>query len=60
MSHSKFSYFNLLLLIITGMNGVTMVTDLFSLYVFVEVVSAASFVLIAINKHIRELEGAFK
>lgn len=60
LNNSKFSFFNLLLLIITGMNGVVMVTDVFSLYVFVEGVSAASFVLIAINKQSGELEGAFK
>lgn len=60
LNNSKFSFFNLILLIITGMNGVVMVTDVFSLYVFVEGVSAASFVLIAINKRGDELEGAFK
>lgn len=60
LSRSKFSFFSLILLIITGMNGLVMVTDLFSVYVFVEVVSAASFVLIAINKSANELEGAFK
>lgn len=60
LNNSKFSFFNLILLIITGMNGVVMVTDVFSLYVFVEAVSAASFVLIAINKQSGELEGAFK
>jgi proton-translocating NADH-quinone oxidoreductase chain N len=60
LAYSKFSYFSLLLLIMTGMNGLTMVTDLFSAYVFVEAVSAASFVMIAINKHSYELEGAFK
>ena len=60
LNNSKFSYFNLLLLIVAGMNGLTMVTDIFSLYVFVEAVSVASFILIAINKHSNELEGAFK
>jgi len=60
LSHNRFSFFNLLLLIMTAMNGLTMVTDIFSLYVFVEAVSAASFVLIAINKRSNGLEGAFK
>ncbi len=57
---SRFSFFNLLLLIVAGMNGLVMVTDVFSLYVFMETVSAASFVLIAINKRGQELAGAFK
>ncbi len=60
LSQNRFSFFNLLLLIMTGMNGLTMVTDVFSLYVFVEAVSAASFILIAINKRSHGLEGAFK
>ena len=60
LNQSRFSFFNLLLLIMTGMNGLTLVTDIFSLYVFVEAVAAASFILIAINKRSHELEGAFK
>ena len=60
MSKSKFSYYSLVLLIMTGMNGLVMVTDLFSIYVFLEAVSAASFVLIAVNKKEDALEGAFK
>lgn len=57
---SRFSFGNALLLLIMGMNGVVMVTDVFSLYVFIEVTSTASFLLIAINKKRDELEGAFK
>ena len=60
MNRNKFSYYNLVLLILTGMDGLVMVTDLFSLYVFLEAVSAASFILIAIDKKANELEGAFK
>lgn len=56
----KFNYVNMVLLIMIAMNGITMVRDLFSLYVFIEATSAASFVLIAINKGKDELEGAFK
>lgn len=55
-----FNYGNVTLLIMIGMNGIAMVTDLFSLYVFIEVTSACSFILIAINKRRDELEGAFK
>jgi multicomponent Na+:H+ antiporter subunit D len=39
---------------------VVLLTDLFSLYVFLEVTSVASFVLIAFNKDLRGIEGAFK
>jgi multicomponent Na+:H+ antiporter subunit D len=55
-----FNFGTILLLLVIGMNGITMVTDLFSMYVFIEITSAASFILIAIHKHGDELEGAFK
>ncbi len=57
---SRFSFGSALLLLMMGMNGVVMVTDIFSLYVFIEVTGAASFLLIAIDKKRDELEGAFK
>ncbi len=57
---SRFNFGSSVLLLIMGMNGVVMVTDVFSLYVFIEVTASASFLLIAINKKRDELEGAFK
>ena len=57
---SRFSFGSSLLILMMGMNGVVMVTDIFSLYVFIEVTGAASFLLIAIDKKRDELEGAFK
>ena len=57
---SRFGFGGALLLLMMGMNGVVMVSDVFSLYVFIEVTSTASFLLIAINKKRDELEGAFK
>ncbi len=57
---SRFSFGNALLLLLMGMNGIVMVRDLFSLYVFIEVTSTSSFLLIAINRKKDELEGAFK
>jgi multicomponent Na+:H+ antiporter subunit D len=56
----KFNFVNLILLIILGMNGVVMVSDLFSLYVFLEITGVASFILIALFKDRDGLEGAFK
>ncbi len=60
VKHSRFSFGNALLLLMMGMNGVVMVRDVFSLYVFIEVTSTSAFLLIAINKKKDELEGAFK
>jgi multicomponent Na+:H+ antiporter subunit D len=42
------------------MNGVVMVTDIFSLYVFLEVTAATSFILIAKSKELTSLNGSFK
>jgi len=56
----RISYVNLLMTLILGMNGMVMVTDLFSLYVFLEIVGVSSFVLIAMFQSETGLEGAFK
>jgi multicomponent Na+:H+ antiporter subunit D len=53
-------FVSVLLISLIGMNGAVLVTDLFSLYVFLEVASVASFILIAFNRDLRGLEGAFK
>jgi multicomponent Na+:H+ antiporter subunit D len=53
-------YYALILLAITGMNGLVMATDLFSMYVFLEIVSIASFILIAYQYDEFGLEGSFK
>jgi proton-translocating NADH-quinone oxidoreductase chain N len=51
---------NLMLVAMVGMNGISLVADLFSLFVFIEVTAVASFILIASSREIRALEGAFK
>jgi multicomponent Na+:H+ antiporter subunit D len=56
----RFNFTNLTLLAMIGMNGVAMVQDLFSLYVFLEIASVSSFILIALNQEGDGLEGAFK
>ena len=56
----KFNFVNLVLIILMGMNGVTMVADLFSLYVFLEITGVASFVLISLHKDKDALQGSFK
>ncbi len=60
VTSTKRSYFGLLMALILGMNGMLLVRDLFSLYVFIEVVGVASFVLIAMFRTQEGLEGAFK
>jgi multicomponent Na+:H+ antiporter subunit D len=53
-------FVNLLILAVAGMNGVVIVGDLFSMYVFMEVVAVASFVLIASKQDKLGLEGSIK
>ncbi|MFH0940395.1 MAG: proton-conducting transporter membrane subunit, partial [Candidatus Omnitrophota bacterium] len=56
----RFNFANLLLIALAGMNGIAMVQDIFSLYIFLEITAIVSFVLIAFDKGISALEGAFK
>ena len=57
---SRFSFGSVTIFLLMGMSGCVMVSDIFSLYVFIEVTAAASFLLIAIEKEQAGLEGAFK
>ena len=56
----KTAFVNLVLTLLLGMNGMVMVRDLFSLYVFLEIVGISSFVLVALFQSETGLEGAFK
>lgn len=56
----RFNFANLVLVTVMGMNGIVLVRDLFSVYVFIEVASVASFILIALHKDREGLEGALK
>lgn len=56
----RFNFANLVLLALVGMNGVVLCEDLFSIYVFIEIASVASFIMIALEKNRSGLEGAFK
>jgi len=56
----RFNFLNLILLALAGMNGIVMVSDIFSLYVFIEIVAVASFVLISTYKDKLALESTFK
>jgi proton-translocating NADH-quinone oxidoreductase chain N len=56
----KFEFFNLLIIVLAGLNGIVMVKDVFSLYVFLEITAVSSFVLIALYRDMGGLEAAFK
>jgi len=56
----KFNFINLLLISLTGMNAAVLATDIFSLYVFIEVTALSVFVLMAIEKNKFAIEGTFK
>jgi len=55
-----FNFINLLFILLAGLNGIVLVHDVFSLYVFLEIVAVVSFILIAFEKDLFALEGAFK
>jgi multicomponent Na+:H+ antiporter subunit D len=53
-------YSKLLILAITGMNGIVLANDLFTLYVFLEVVAVSTYILIVSKRERDGFEGAFK
>jgi len=57
---SKWKFYTLFLLMLTGMNGVIISGDLFNLFVFLEIASVASYALVAFGTERNELEAAFK
>ena len=58
----RMNYSNLFAVLVLSMNCITLVNDLFSMYVFLEVIGVASFVQIALPKDrdAMHLEGAYK
>lgn len=57
---SKYKYYSLFLLMVTGMNGVIMTGDMFNLFVFLEIAAVASYALVAFGGEHEELEASFK
>jgi multicomponent Na+:H+ antiporter subunit D len=55
-----FNFANLLLISLIGLNGIALASDLFTLYVFIEVAALSSFILIIMHKEIRAYEAAWK
>ncbi|ERJ11394.1 complex I subunit 5 family protein [Haloplasma contractile] len=56
----KYKYFIFTYLMIAGIAGMVLTTDLFNLYVFLEVSSLSSCALVALKKTDKGIEGAFK
>jgi proton-translocating NADH-quinone oxidoreductase chain N len=59
-ARQRANFVNLALVAMIGMNGMVLLTDMFSLYVFLEITAVASFILIALKRDSNALEGAFK
>ncbi len=57
---AKANYYALLLVMIAGMNGLILSTDLFSVYIFLEAAAIASYALVAFGLEADALEAAFK
>ncbi len=51
---------SLLIVSLTGMNATVLLSDFFSLYMFIEVTAVASFILIAMDRGMLAVEGAFR
>ncbi len=56
----KPKFYTLFLLMLAGMNGVTVTGDMFNLYVFLEIASIASYALVAFGTEHEELEASFR
>ena len=56
----RFLFANLVLVALIGINGISLVRDLFSLYVFIEVTAVATFILVTIRHGVDAFEGAWK
>ena len=57
---SKATFYALFLVMLAGMNGLVLVTDLFQVYLFLEVAAVASYSLVAYGLGQDELEASFK
>jgi multicomponent Na+:H+ antiporter subunit D len=56
----RLNFINLVLISMIGMNGTVLLTDIFSLYIFLEITAVSAFILIASQRQLNALEGAFK
>ncbi len=56
----KSRYYTFVFLMLAGMNGIILTADLFNLYVFMEIATISSYVLVAYGGKAHELEASFK
>ncbi len=56
----RLNFMNLLLISLIGMNGTVLLSDVFSLYIFIEIIAISSFILISFQRDLNALESAFK
>jgi len=57
---AKYKFYSLLMLMIAGMNGISITGDLFNMFVFIEISAISSYALVAFGTGDEELEAAFK
>ncbi len=57
---SKLRFYSIFLCLVAGLNGIVLTGDLFSLYIFMELVAIGSYALVAFGCEHEELEAAFK
>jgi len=56
----RWKFFSLFMLILTGLNGVTIAGDVFNMFVFIEISAISSYALVAFGTDFDELEAGFK
>jgi proton-translocating NADH-quinone oxidoreductase chain N len=54
------NFINLVMVASIGMNGIVLAKDIFTLYIYIEITSIASFILVALKKDLKALDGSFK
>ncbi|MDD5495963.1 MAG: proton-conducting transporter membrane subunit [Candidatus Omnitrophica bacterium] len=59
-SRSKWKFFTLLMIMVSGINGVLLAGDIFNMFVFLEVAAMAGYFLVAFGTGADELEASFK
>lgn len=57
---AKAKFYAMFMLMIAGLNGVILTGDIFNMFVFLEIASIASYVLVAFGTEDEELEASFK
>ncbi|OIN98453.1 NADH/ubiquinone/plastoquinone (complex I) [Candidatus Desantisbacteria bacterium CG_4_10_14_0_8_um_filter_48_22] len=57
---AKAKFYSMFMLMLTGLNGVILTGDIFNMFVFLEIASIASYVLVAFGTEDEELEASFK